>query len=222
MPIVSPNFFWLASWSHLGVFQHGGKLLLRLCGGIPERRGWYLPDNCQRMWYQSKEIKDQVFQRQKRQCQGLNSLYFSYHSNKDGRVSWLPLTYRSGVASSFIEVIMISLISFCSKYTPPFTLALWLRLYNWDWFQLKGESKKTFKKYAKISWTKDNEPWNPKSEGKEKLNGFTIRFIFVVFYLRLYDKTIRRNAFHRLRLSYCLRRISWPVLLSWWVENRFQ
>lgn len=41
--------------------------------------------------------------------------------------------------------------------------------------KLVGESKKTFKKYAKIQWTKNGENWNPKSDGKAKFNGFTIR-----------------------------------------------
>jgi len=41
--------------------------------------------------------------------------------------------------------------------------------------KLTGESKKVFKKYAEISWTKNGEAWNPRSEGKEKFNGFTIR-----------------------------------------------
>merc|ERR1719487_2912864 len=41
--------------------------------------------------------------------------------------------------------------------------------------KLKGEAKKTFKKYAKIKWTKNNEPWNPKSDDKSKFNGFVIR-----------------------------------------------
>ena len=36
--------------------------------------------------------------------------------------------------------------------------------------------KKTWKKYADIAWLKNNEPWDPKSDGKEKFNGFTIRF----------------------------------------------
>jgi len=41
--------------------------------------------------------------------------------------------------------------------------------------KLKGESKKVFKKYSTISWTKNGDAWNPKSSGKEKFNGFTIR-----------------------------------------------
>merc|ERR1712176_61730 len=41
--------------------------------------------------------------------------------------------------------------------------------------KLKGEKKKTFKKYAKIMWTKNGEKWNPKDDGKDKLNGFVIR-----------------------------------------------
>lgn len=41
--------------------------------------------------------------------------------------------------------------------------------------KLKGEVKKTFKKYADIKWTKNGEPWDPKSDGKSKFNGFVIR-----------------------------------------------
>lgn len=41
--------------------------------------------------------------------------------------------------------------------------------------KLKGEKKKVFKKYAKITWTKNNQPWHPKDDGKDKLNGFVIR-----------------------------------------------
>jgi len=41
--------------------------------------------------------------------------------------------------------------------------------------KLKGEKKKVFKKYATISWTKNGKPWNPKDDGKDKLNGFVIR-----------------------------------------------
>jgi len=41
--------------------------------------------------------------------------------------------------------------------------------------KLAGEVKKTFKKYATIKWEKNNEPWDPKSDGKSKFNGFTIR-----------------------------------------------
>ena len=51
-------------------------------------------------------------------------------------------------------------------------------------FQLKGESKKTMKKNAEITWTKDNEPWNPKDQGdREKFNGFTLRSIISIFLL---------------------------------------
>ena len=39
-----------------------------------------------------------------------------------------------------------------------------------------GEVKKTWKKYADIKWLKNNEPWDPKADGKEKFNGFTIRY----------------------------------------------
>ncbi|KAL5249183.1 hypothetical protein ACHWQZ_G018138 [Mnemiopsis leidyi] len=41
--------------------------------------------------------------------------------------------------------------------------------------KLLGEVKKTWKKFADISWLKNNEPWDPRSDGKEKFNGFTIR-----------------------------------------------
>ena len=41
--------------------------------------------------------------------------------------------------------------------------------------KLVGEVKKTWKKFADITWLKNNELWDPKSDGKEKLNGFTIR-----------------------------------------------
>jgi len=41
--------------------------------------------------------------------------------------------------------------------------------------KLTGESKKTMKKYAEITWTKDNDPFNPKDQGKEKINGFMLR-----------------------------------------------
>ena len=50
--------------------------------------------------------------------------------------------------------------------------------------------KKTFKKYATIKWTKNNEPWDPKSDGKAKFNGFQIRyeltlaFSFILFSLK--------------------------------------
>ena len=46
--------------------------------------------------------------------------------------------------------------------------------------QLKGEKKKTFKKYAKIMWTKNGEKWNPKDDGKDKLNGFVIRYSIAI------------------------------------------
>ena len=42
-------------------------------------------------------------------------------------------------------------------------------------YQLVGEKKKVFKKYATITWTKNNEPWRPKDDGKEKMNGFVIK-----------------------------------------------
>ena len=44
--------------------------------------------------------------------------------------------------------------------------------------QLKGETKKVFKKYADIKWTKNGDPWNPKSDGKSKFDGFIIRFSY--------------------------------------------
>ena len=51
-----------------------------------------------------------------------------------------------------------------------------LQVINNNITQLKGELKKTFKKYAEIVWTKDDQKWDPKTDGKEKFNGFTIRF----------------------------------------------
>ena len=47
-------------------------------------------------------------------------------------------------------------------------------------FQLRGESKKTFKKDARITWTRNNEPWNPDEDGTDKMNGFIIRYIHVL------------------------------------------
>ena len=41
--------------------------------------------------------------------------------------------------------------------------------------KLVGEVKNTWKKFADITWLKNNELWDPKSDGKERLNGFTIR-----------------------------------------------
>ncbi|KAL5252435.1 hypothetical protein ACHWQZ_G015268 [Mnemiopsis leidyi] len=41
--------------------------------------------------------------------------------------------------------------------------------------KLIGESKATLKKYGTITWTKNNEPWNPDSEGKNRIKGFIIR-----------------------------------------------
>lgn len=41
--------------------------------------------------------------------------------------------------------------------------------------RLVGEVKKTWKKFADITWLKNNELWDPKSDGKEKFNGFTLR-----------------------------------------------
>ena len=41
--------------------------------------------------------------------------------------------------------------------------------------KLKGELKKTLKKWASITWTKNGEAYNPKSDGKSKFNGFIIK-----------------------------------------------
>ncbi|XP_063693608.1 uncharacterized protein LOC134825361 [Bolinopsis microptera] len=41
--------------------------------------------------------------------------------------------------------------------------------------KLRGESKKTFKKDTRITWTRNNEPWNPDEDGTDKMRGFIIR-----------------------------------------------
>merc|ERR1712003_408803 len=41
--------------------------------------------------------------------------------------------------------------------------------------RLKEEMRKTWKKFADITWLKNNEPWDPQTDGKERFNGFTIR-----------------------------------------------
>ena len=53
--------------------------------------------------------------------------------------------------------------------------------------QLVGEVKKTWKKYADITWLKNNEPWDPKSDGKERFNGFTIRYASIVVYSMVFS-----------------------------------